>query len=271
MEKSLDMPSERKFRRKASPFLLFLKIADAARLADSFLLGDAHCVRCGSWTCGKQLCRKCRPLIQKWEPLSGRRCAVCGKELVSEDKTCMSCRENQILRHTDLVFPLHSYRLWKKSLLFEWKILGMRGLSPFFADLLYRAKLEVESLAKEENLPLVPVPPRPGKIRSEGWDQIEELCFYLNKLYGVKILRILRRLSKVQQKKLDRIQRLELSSSSYAVERAGILHRRLKKIPEQVILLDDVMTTGATIESCAALLKSLGIKKVHVITLFTVD
>ncbi|MDE7392086.1 MAG: ComF family protein, partial [Treponemataceae bacterium] len=41
--------------------------------------------------------------------------------------------------------------------------------------------------------------------------------------------------------------------------------------PPAVVLVDDVMTTGATIESCATQLKRFGVKKVYALTLFAVD
>jgi predicted amidophosphoribosyltransferase len=42
-------------------------------------------------------------------------------------------------------------------------------------------------------------------------------------------------------------------------------------LPEAVVLADDVLTTGSTIEACARELKRLGIKQVFSITLFIVD
>lgn len=147
-------------------------------------------------------------------------------------------------------------------------MLEKRSLSSFFAWLIYKKLSELESSAGGL-LPVVPVPPRPGKIREKGWDQIEDLCFYLSKGWNVKILRLLKRNSKNQQKKLDRIQRLENIGSSYSL--SAKTAKRCVEIPEKAVLLDDVLTTGSTVENCAALLKSAGVKKVYVITLFVVD
>ena len=41
--------------------------------------------------------------------------------------------------------------------------------------------------------------------------------------------------------------------------------------PEKVILVDDVFTTGSTLEACCQALKSAGVKKVFCVTLFIVD
>ena len=116
---------------------------------------------------------------------------------------------------------------------------------------------------------VVPVPPRPGKIREKGWDQIDEICSYLGKGWKIEILRILKRNSRMQQKKLDRVQRIEGIGTAYSLVSESKLLKT--KIPPAVILIDDVLTTGSTIENCAALLKRAGVEKVFVITLFIVD
>ena len=73
----------------------------------------------------------------------------------------------------DGVFPLYPYRLWYKNLLFAWKTEGERNLSPVLAAAVHRA---LGLLYGNAPVPcLVPVPPRPGKIRRKGWDQVDEL------------------------------------------------------------------------------------------------
>lgn len=233
----------------------------------SFLGGGQNCLCCGKKTYFMPICSDCTVVFGK--ELSNR-CRICGKELISEIGICSSCQNQPVIRSCDGVFPLASYRLWKKDLLFQWKVGGKRCLSPFFAFLASREIKKIESMAGKK-LPVIPVPPRPGKIKEKGWDQIEEICHYLESYWGFSIFRILKRLSKTQQKKLDRIQRLETIGNSYVLKSAERIRHIIEKIPDEAVLLDDVLTTGATIENCSSLLKSFGIKKIYVFTLFVVD
>lgn len=198
-----------------------------------------------------------------------KRCVSCGKELISTMDNCMECREEVIAPHADLIFPLFSYRLWNKQLMFLWKSEEVRALSLFFASEL---KLVLKTLGFKI---IIPVPPRPGKIQEKGWDQIDELCNILEFRFGFKILRLLERNIREQQKKLDRLERFQIIKKGYALTSSKIIERELKKykinLPEEVCLIDDVCTTGSTIESCAGILKNIGIKKVYVVTLFKVD
>ena len=171
----------------------------------------------------------------------------------------MSCREEPVLKSTDMVIPLFSYRLWNKELLYKWKIQGERIFSPFFARLFYMALKELNQKT------IVPVPPRKGKIKKNGWDQIDEVCRFLENRYGSKIIHLLQRNSTNKQKKLNREERLNTIQSAYS------LIKNPEKIPEEVCLIDDVCTTGTTIECCAKILKEAGVKTVNVITLFIVD
>ena len=109
-------------------------------------------------------------------------------------------------------------------------------------------------------LHLVPVPPRPEKLRSGQLDQVGAIAESLIK-FGFHYEKMLLRLpGSSQQKMLDRAGRLKNASQSYAL-------LSNKKTIAKIILLDDVCTTGATLEACAKLLMENGNKVVSAIVL----
>lgn len=240
------------------------------RLLYVFISGGEKCAVCGRLVFLKPVCKTC---MQKYFSVSRimemPRCQCCGRELISMKGKCMICREKSVLKSTDRIIPLFSYRLWNRELMFRWKMQEERSFSPMFARLLCKL------LRMTEEKVLVPVPPRKGKIRQKGWDQIEELCIFLEKRYGFRVLRILERNTSIQQKKLSREQRLESIKTAYSICSDKLLQRALKPfsghMPETVCLVDDVCTTGSTLESCAEILKKEGVKTVNAVTLFTVD
>ena len=242
----------------------------AVRFLFSVINGGEHCVVCGRTTFGIPVCKICNSTYFSVQGnLEIKRCKCCGKELISEDEFCMECRENPVIHHSDFTFSLFSYRLWNKELLFLWKIQNQRSLSVFFA----KKMNEVLTWRKIEFI--VPVPPRKGKIKKNGWDQIDELCQFLQFFYGFKILKILQRKSSTQQKTLDRSARLATVENAYGQEDSEKIKKLLKPFhgifPEKVALIDDVSTTGATIECCSKILKEMGVRQVEVFTLFGVD
>ncbi|MGP1588017.1 MAG: ComF family protein [Treponemataceae bacterium] len=225
-----------------------------------YLESNQYCCSCGKISGIIPLCKNCtKKLVPDFSSL---RCSNCGKLLISEDSICTDCRENPVISNLDKIFPLYSYRLWKKELLFKWKIEGQRNLVFFFA-------LQIFSVYNRyfSNIPIVPIPPRPGKIRKNGWDQVNDLTLYLKKIYKINILPLLERVEITQQKKLSRMQRLEHRGKSYVLSKKS----KKMKIPESVVLIDDILTTGVTLDSCAQILKEWGVKKVYAITLFIAD
>lgn len=246
------------------------KVIQSVRYFYAILNDGNRCLICNKKTLLLPLCKTClKENLSVERALSVKRCKYCGKELISTVNSCMRCREEPVITHCDSVWPLFSYRLWNKELLFKWKIQGERCLTNLFSNFVFQA------LKKLDYKIIVPVPPRKGKIRKNGWDQINDLCLFLEKLYGYKVLKLLDRHSLKQQKKLNREERLETIKSAYSLVPQKKLSKELKKtggnLPAEVCLLDDVCTTGATIEACAKILKEVGIEKVNVITLFIVD
>ncbi|MCR5605788.1 MAG: hypothetical protein K6F69_03110, partial [Treponema sp.] len=167
--------------------------------------------------------------------------------------------------HCEKVFPLSSYRSWKKNLILDWKFREKRALSLFFASCIDMA-LEKQNW---KNIPLVPVPPRKNKIKEKGWDQIEELCTILECKYSYNVVRMLKKDSNFIQKKLNSKMRKENAKNAYSIN--NVFSKKNAQIPKEVIIIDDIMTTGSTLESCAKVLSDYGIEKIYAIVLFTVN
>ena len=246
---------------KKSFFILKNNFDNASRKLITIFAEPQNCICCGKMCYSLPLCKTCYQ-TQLSNINFDNRCSVCGKELISEKDICLECRQEKVLTHADFVFPIHSYKLWKKDLLFLWKMKNTKHLSELFAKIVDAV---IRHFFNEKNIYLVPVPPRPGKIKEKGWDQIADLCKYLQYIHGYNVINLLKRINIEEQKSLNRSQRLSHIEKSYEY------NSKVKIPPDEVILIDDILTTGATTEACSKILKEKGIKKVNVITLFYAD
>ncbi len=249
-----------------------------ARIVLSFAVAERKCLCCGEVCYDMPVCKKCAEEKLLSDSLRDvPRCRICGRILLGQRETCTVCRTQCVLGGTDGVIALFPYRQWRKMLLFDWKMTNERSLSNLFA-LAANNGLKSAGLDRE-NCVLVPVPPRKGKIRAKGWDQVDELCNILSSSHGYTVVRLLERLSSDPQKKKNREGRFlsrdkvygispkwrrELSKWSKSVGKPG-------EIPEMAVIVDDVVTTGNTVAGCAEKIKGLGIRKVKVLSLFIVD
>jgi len=184
---------------------------------------------------------------------------MCGRPLVSEKDTCLECRRGfpGRNRHSwDRLWALFPYTGEYRRLLSAYKFAKNVRLAEFFAEKIAEV-IAANPVLKEACV--VPVPPRPGKIKSTGWDQVEHLVRRLEKIEKVNVCRCLKRRKSKVQKRLSRAERME--------NLKGRVFPR-GKIPETVLVIDDVITTGSTMEVCAAVLKENGAEKVYGLCLF---
>jgi ComF family protein len=104
----------------------------------------------------------------------------------------------------------------------------------------------------------VPVPLHPWRRRGRGFNQADDLARQL----GVPVVAALRRIEATRpQTGLPAAQRHRNVRGAFAVSRAG---RTLSGAV--VVLVDDVSTTGATLEACARVLKECGVREVRALT-----
>jgi len=209
------------------------------------LLLPRFCALCASPLGGEggptsPLCPSCR---DSFEPLPEPRCACCGRSLVSEELLCLRCREAR--PPFEGAFPIYPYRGPAGALVVAWKLGGRPGLTPLVADL-----MEGVISARWPDHVLVPVPPRSAALRERGWDQIELLCRELGRR-GLPAARVLRRGSSAEQKTLGLEARKENARRAFALLPGA-------QVPPKALVIDDVLTSGATAEACARALREGG-------------
>jgi ComF family protein len=212
------------------------------------------------------LCRDCTPGLAIDRET---RCSLCGRPLISEQDRCLPCRERAAVNpegsayHFDRVIALFPYTGDYRKLLGAYKFGTYRAIGNFFREKLIEG-LSLFPAHLLTNPVWTPAPPRPGKIKKTGWDQIEYLARLLDSpCRGARnthpVYRCLKRLPSKSQKELNRENR-----------KTNLLGRIrcTKKVPPEVILFDDVFTTGSTMDACAAALKTGGAEKVYGLCLF---
>jgi len=142
----------------------------------------------------------------------------------------------------------------------RYKYQRARWFEPFLADLLAR---QAEPVLRQEKWDMiVPVPLHSAKKREREFNQAERLAAHLSAVTHLPVnTRLLRRVEPTRtQTLLTRPQRAANVRNAFA------LRQEQKLRGERIVLLDDVLTTGATTSACAKVLLAAGAGEVCVWT-----
>lgn len=104
---------------------------------------------------------------------------------------------------------------------------------------------------------LVPVPLHPVRARRRGFNQAEQLAIALSRRTGLRVHDCLLRGGRADARQVGRSRAERLAGTAGAVEL-----RRGARPPTAALLVDDVVTTGATFSACAAALEAEGVERV---------
>ena len=143
-----------------------------------------------------------------------------------------------------------------KEIIHALKYERRRSIAPPLGELM---RLTGARLLKDADV-VVPVPLHPRREYARGFNQAEDLARQL----GLPVARMLSRVRHTRsQIELPKDQRQENVKHAFAFTPDP---RSLIPDPCTVVLVDDVATTGATLEACAIVLKRSGVKEVRALT-----
>ncbi len=185
-------------------------------------------------------------------------CIKCGRQISDREEVyCGSCRNTTFF--FDMGRCTYPYRSVIQTALKELKNNGTREFAEFFGRTSVRRQKEfIENAAPDI---IIPVPLHRRKLFTRGFNQAELLAQVISKYTGIPVHNLLRknRLTK-DQKNLSAKERQENLKDVFSVsipEGMGL--------PSSALVVDDVFTTGSTMNACAFALKQAGVKKVYFI------
>jgi len=201
---------------------------------------------------GKYVCNSCRI---KLNPIKAPVCLKCGKEIDDEEMDCCSDCAHMV-RSFKKGFPAIKYNSHMSKCLSDFKYHNMRSYGTFLADIIVRQRGKEILMAGPEVI--VPVPVHKSKLKDRGYNQAEVLGKELEKRLKIPVDTglILRGVKTTPQKGLSNMQREE------NLKKAFISSGKIVEY-KSALIVDDIYTTGATVEACTGVLLSMGIENVY--------
>ena len=243
------------------------------RAAEGFfsVLFPSDCRICGLPLLNISRLPVCTDCLAGIQAIRGRVCSICGERVLSsyaehDSDGMLRC---PVCRRLDRPFlravAFGSYDGGLRELIHLLKYNGVRPAANVLGRMLAEAVAEFEREFGSGRVLVIPVPLYKGKRRHRGFNQAELIARRALKALGDERLalatEILLRTRETQsQIGLTSHQRLQNMRGAFAVADAGALEGH------EVILVDDVYTTGTTVTECAKVLRRAGAAKVWVAT-----
>lgn len=227
------------------------------------IIYPVRCPICGDIVLpkGERICSPCRmklPYIE--EP----RCMKCSKPLEQDGKEyCSDCGHKRYA--FDKGYALWIYNDDMRHSIAEFKYHNKKEYAKFYINEMLRLYgKRINNLTPDV---IVPVPLHRSKYQSRGYNQADILARGFGKELEIPVLSklLIRNKKTLPQKKLSNKERFD--NLREAFEFSDMEFRNYNKKITTVLLVDDIYTTGSTIDACSSVLKSNGIEKVYFLVL----
>lgn len=191
--------------------------------------------------------------------VQGPVCFRCGKPIMNADEAyCSDCQSRR--HYYDSGKSVWIYDIQMQKSVAEYKYHGAKAYADFYAAQM--AEVCGAWIYGLMPVVLVPVPVHWKKKHQRGFNQAAVLAQKLGKILDVPVDTgyLVRTQSTMPQKTLTPVQRYVNLKHAFKVRKKGPAYRK-------VLLVDDIYTTGSTIDACASVLKLSGTEQVYYISL----
>ena len=200
----------------------------------------------------RMICPECE---KKLRPIGHPRCYKCGKP-IEEGEYCKDCQ-----KHTHIFDQgrgIFVYDGIMRRSVTRYKYYGCREYGDFYAKAMYRYAWKNLNQWKPDLI--VPVPIHKSKERLRGFNQAAYLAERLSCYTGIPVdTDLVQKVVKTKsQKKLNAMQRRK------NLEKAFLVTKNIRG--KDILVIDDVYTTGSTIDAMAGCLRKRGAKNIYFLT-----
>ncbi len=233
---------------------IFTKIKNS--IIDSFYPKHIKCICCKDEISTKNVYDMCEKCYQTLPFIKNNFCVRCGLKFEKDGSgTCLNCKATNF--HFELARSAVVFDKSVISVIHRLKYARYKFLAEPLAYLLYDTLL----LQDWEIDTITYVPLYPTREKQRGYNQSQELATHLSALTQIPIFNDIVRLRDTPtQTKLSRIKRQENVKDCFKVNNRS----QVKGL--NILLIDDVFTTGSTSNEISKQLKHAGANKVYVLT-----
>ncbi len=203
---------------------------------------------------GEKICLDC---MKKLKLLTPPRCMICGKKLMDQEEYCGDCRK----RKHNFVRGRALYEYESVAgCIYRFKYGNRREYADFFGEEISRL---LEGFIREiQPDALVPIPLHRSRRRTRGYNQAALLARAVGKYSGVPVYENL--LKRV--KNTAPLKRQNPEERQNNLKKAFHIWQNDVKL-STIIIIDDIYTTGSTMDEAAKVLGEHGAERVYFITL----
>lgn len=222
---------------------------------------------------GALICPDCEAIVDRYYKIGQVACACCGKAVSDPlQEYCVDCRRHKkhflagisVFRYGRRSVPKppgrkpgYEQNYFGESML-KFKYYNAREYGDYYIDVMLQEYGDVIRAWCPDVI--IPVPVHPSRQRERGYNQAEVLARKLSQRTGIPVnVNLLERQTKTApQKHLGNEERLKNLSKAFVVR------KRVPKQYRRILLIDDIYTTGSTMEACTRCLQEQGAERVYI-------